>query len=461
MRPSRTAWRARRGAVLVVAMLVASILGISLVSYLRLNLGSLTLANRSFYTAAAMNLAETGVEEALWCFNQQTAGAAPAVAWTGWDRSNGVSARRAFTDLLLSANATSKVAVYTDQFDPASGSQPKIVARAEVRLPDRTGTIQKWVEVALRRRSRYAMGLVAKNQITFRGNLATVDSWNSLYKDDGTARAAFTDYSAAVKHDKGSVGSASVAVASVAVNNADIWGYVSVGSSSASGVSVGSNGTIAAFGNPQGTVDSSRIATDFTTNFDVVSDPGTGTVITGTFPSTIGTAGTTTVYRYAGTITKSFTVQGNVTLILTAGAGDVVRMTGGDTMSVAVNSSINLYASGDLRFTGNGITNLTNNATAVQIFGIKPTTGQQIEIGGGAFFKGLVYAPNADIKLNGNPDVMGSLVGNTIDVVGNAQFHYDESLANFGGDNPWGVVRWRELTTAAERAAYTVPLSGL
>lgn len=461
MKANRGSLRSARGAVLVVAMLVASILGISLVSYIRLNLGSLKLANRSFYSTAAMNLAETGVEEALWCFNQQTAGAAPSVAWTGWNLSDGVSAKRAFTDLLLSANATSKVAVYTDQFDPASGAQPKIVARAEVRLPDGTATIQKWVEVALRRRSRYAMGLVAKNQITFRGNLATVDSWNSLFKDDGTARAGFTDYSAAVKHDRGSVGSASVSVASVAVNNADIWGYVSVGASSSSGVSVGSNGTVAAFGNPQGTVDSSRIATDFSTNFDVVSEPGTGTVISGTFPATIGTAGTTTVYRYAGTITKSFTVQGNVTLILTAGTGDVVRLTGGDTMTVEPNSSLNLYASGDLRFTGNGITNATNNPTALQIFGTKPTTGQQIEIGGGAYFKGLVYAPNADIKLNGNPDVMGSLVGNNIDVVGNAQFHYDESLASFGGDNPWGVVRWRELTTAPERAAYSSALSGL
>jgi uncharacterized protein YaiE (UPF0345 family) len=336
-----------------------------------------------------------------------------------------------------------------------------IVARAEVTLPDGTSTLEKWVEVALRRRSRYAMGLVAKGQVTFRGNLATVDSWNSLYTDAGAARAGFTDYSAAVKHDRGSVGSASVSVASVAVNNADIWGYVSVGTSSASGVSVGSNGTIAAYGSAQGTVDTSRVATDFTTNFDVVSDPGTGTVIAGAFPSTIGTTGATTAYRYAGTITKSFTVQGNVTLVLTAGSGDVVKMTGGDTMTVAANSSINLYASGDLRFTGNGITNSTNNPTAVQIFGIKAAAGQQIEIGGGAYFKGLVYAPNADIKLNGNPEVMGSLVGNTIDVLGNAQFHYDESLANFGGDNPWGVVRWRELTTTAERAAYTAPLSGL
>jgi hypothetical protein len=351
-------------------------------------------------------------------------------------RADGVSAKRAFTDLLLSANATSKVAVYTDQFDPSAAAQPKIVARAEVRLPDGGVTIQKWVEVALRRRSRYAMGLVARGQITFRGNLTAIDSWNSQYKDDGTARAAFTDYSAAVKHDKGSVGSASVAVGSVAVNNADIWGYVSVGSSSSSGVSVGSGGTIAAFGNPQGTIDSSRIATDFTTNFDVVADPGTGTVITGAFPASIGTAGTKTVYRYAGTITKSFTVQGDVTLILTAGAGDVVKMTGGDTMTVSANSSINLYATGDLRFTGNGITNATNNATAVQIFGIKPTAGQQIEIGGGAYIKGLIYAPNADIKLNGTPEVMGSIVGNTIDVVGNAQFHYDESLASFAGIIP-------------------------
>ena len=43
--------------------------------------------------------------------------------------------------------------------------------------------------------------------------------------------------------------------------------------------------------------------------------------------------------------------------------------------------------------------------------------------------------------------------------VGNAAFHYDESLGNFGGSNPYRVSKWKELTTAADRAAYASVLS--
>jgi hypothetical protein len=54
---------------------------------------------------------------------------------------------------------------------------------------------------------------------------------------------------------------------------------------------------------------------------------------------------------------------------------------------------------------------------------------------------------------------MGSIVANNITVVGNAAFHYDESLANWGANNPYGIVKWRELLTAADRAAYASVLN--
>jgi hypothetical protein len=449
----------RRGSVLIVALLVAALIGIALVSFLRVNQNSLQLANRSFYNTTALNLAETGIEEALWSFNQAADGVALATAWDGWDRSDGVSAKRTFTDFALSANARATVKVLVDRFDPAAATQPKVVAQATIRIPGESLPLSKWIEVSLRRRSKFAMGLVARNQITFRGNTASVDSWNSLFKDDGTPRASPVDYSDAVKHSSGSVGSTSVAVGSVAVNNADIWGFASVGSSSSSAISVGANGTIAAYGQSPGTVDTSRIATDFTTNFDSTATPAGGTWITGSFPSSIGVAGTSTTYRYAGQITSSFTVVGNVTLILTGTGGDVVRMTGNDELKIAASSSLNLYAAGGLKFNGNGVTNQTNQATALQIWGTGDTT-QDIEVGGGPYFKGLVYAPNADVTLHGNPDVMGSIVANNIDVEGSAKFHYDEALASYGGNNPYGVVKWRELLSDTDRTAYVAALSG-
>ena len=55
----------------------------------------------------------------------------------------------------------------------------------------------------------------------------------------------------------------------------------------------------------------------------------------------------------------------------------------------------------------------------------------------------------------GNGAVNGSVVANNISLSGNAEFHYDESLANFGGGNPFRVSRWKELTVASDRNYYS------
>ena len=136
---------------------------------------SLKLANRSFYHNAAMNIAETGIEEALWSFNQATAGVALSTAWQSWDRSDGVTAKRTFTDFTLSGGNTASVKVYVDHYDPSASTQPIVVAQSTITLANETRTLSKTVEVRLRRRSMFAMGLVAKNQITFNGNNASVD----------------------------------------------------------------------------------------------------------------------------------------------------------------------------------------------------------------------------------------------------------------------------------------------
>ena len=227
--------RGERGSLLIVAMLLAAVIGISLASYIALGQNSLKLANRSFYLNAATNLAESGLEEAMWAFNQTTAGSTSA--WNGWNRSDGVSARRRFTDFVLSGQADPWVKVYVDHYQPAAGTQPTAVVMSRVQIPNDDRPVYKMFEVILRRRSKFAMGLVAKNQITFNGNNASVDSWNS--DPDNNSATAAIPYSIGVRNDHGSVGSTSVAVGSVAVNNADIWGFASVGSSGTTGLSVG------------------------------------------------------------------------------------------------------------------------------------------------------------------------------------------------------------------------------
>jgi len=120
---------------------------------------------------------------------------------------------------------------------------------------------------------------------------------------------------------------------------------------------------------------------------------------------------------------------------------------------------LEIYAPGDISIAGNGIMNggttaaAANQPISLQIWGTKTSGVQDISIRGNGVLSAIVYAPQGSVDINGNGDVCGSIVANDITLVGNAAFHFDESLANFGAGNPFRVSAWRELTTAAQRGA--------
>src|SRR4051812_38224302 len=94
---------AERGAILIVALLLAALIAVALGSYLNLNLSSSRLAKRSFNGYAALNLAESGAEEAVWSFNRTQRG--DRDAWSNWTN-NGLAAWQKFADFNFGANTT-------------------------------------------------------------------------------------------------------------------------------------------------------------------------------------------------------------------------------------------------------------------------------------------------------------------------------------------------------------------
>ena len=162
---------------------------------------------------------------------------------------------------------------------------------------------------------------------------------------------------------------------------------------------------------------------------------------------------------------KTLTVSVNKTVVLVA-SGNV--STGGGSGSIQIDNggSLALYAAADVTLSGNGVANGTSSATTAttqqpvnfQIWGTS-TTSQNIDIKGNGVLSAVVYAPNASLFINGNGDVEGSFVANDVVMVGNAAFHYDESLGQFGGSSPYGISKWTELTSAAQRATYQSKLN--
>jgi hypothetical protein len=472
---------AQRGSLLIVAMILTAVIGISIASYIRLGLQSQKISNRALYNNAAINLAENGLEEAMYSINKMVDD--PSYGWTGWSTTGtGVSddAKRRFPSssgtYSFDQNATGYVRVFVYNYKGINA--PVIVARSTINLGGgSSASIEKWVEVVLSRTSKFANGLVAKDSIVFSGGNASVDSWNS---DPGHGTAGHTctyiAYDPSIRNDNGSVGSISVAVDAVLVKQANVWGYVSTNGDDPTD-SVGKTGSIKGEDTPAGTnVDPNRVSTSFSASFDPVDMPDTSSLTTMgqiNAPATLGTAGTATTVlcseiKAVGN-NKLLTIEGDVTLVISAVPGDDAISLGGGGCGIviAANSSLVIYTAGDIDLTGAGITNTDGAPKDVQIYGTSTSTtdDQVIKVAGGAGFSGCIYAPNGDITITGGGTVFGSIVAEDISVTGDTAFHYDESLGNLDAGNPFRVGSWKELTleddpsTTSDRAGYRTDLT--
>lgn len=481
-----TKMRSERGALLIVAMVICAVIGISLASYIQLGQTALRISNRSVYNNAAMNLAEQGIEEAMYSINKMIND--PTYTWTGWTTS-GADAYRKWTSVALSQNATGEYRVYV--YNYSGTPAPKIVARAIVSLGAGAGTIEKWIEVQLVKTSKFANGLVAKTSITFNGNNATVDSWNSDPNGDGSV---IRNYDAAYRNDAGSVGSISITNTAVVVQNADIWGFVSTGGADPTAF-VGTHGSI--LGDPpsagpwaKANVDPARVSTTFTATFDPVSAPTSSAI---TDLGTINTAGLVLpraadvvaglasadgYYHYNANCidlnNKAITISGKVLLRMSNAATGISISGGNGAININANGSLVVYTSGSISLAGQGVSNGVdgpdsgtdvdrvaelNQPIKFQIYGTKTSGTQSINIAGNGLFSGVIYAPQGDVSLTVNGAVNGSIVANNIALSGNAEFHYDESLGNFDNGNPFRIGRWKELTTNTDRTGYSAPLT--
>lgn len=462
----------------MAALIFAAVIAITLSSYIALSLNSLKIANRSFYLNAAQNLEDTGMEHALWSLNNlKDLGAA---AWTTGGFASGAGGYQGtFGPFSLMGGATGTVKVWVE--DPAPWianpdlvGGPRAVAQSTVILPN-SAPITKVAELYLAQASLWSGGMVSRNGMRFTGN-ARVDSWKSRPNpgDD-------ISYAIGPARANAQISSPNL----IAAATADIFGYIAIGTSNNSGFSYNAaqatlSGDLLA---SRGTVDPTRITNNFTGDFPDVDAP-TGTPISainvagGGGPSAAAISMTT-----SGTYTlSSISFSGNADglVIGTTGAtpinADVVLVVTGDlrvtgTANIIINpgSSLTLYVAGDVDMTGsggfqNGTASAPNNPDRLTIYGTKPSSSiinipadwQDWSLTGNGYLSAVIWAPNADVTVNGGANIYGSIVGEYVTMVGGGAFHQDESLGRKKTSGLWRLSKWREITTAAERASTTI-----
>jgi hypothetical protein len=131
-------------------------------------------------------------------------------------------------------------------------------------------------------------------------------------------------------------------------------------------------------------------------------------------------------YYYSTDLSGATLVRGNCVLVLPGG----FNLSGPDNITIDYSSSLTIYSATNSFFNGDEIMNQTGLARNFQLLCAPGVTNLVLAMN--RTFRGVINAPEADLKINGAgtnfADISGSIVCKTLQLNGNFNFHFDESL---------------------------------
>lgn len=470
-------------------LLLSLVLGLALAvlvgSYLTLALNTLQQSTRTFHYNTAFNLAEAGVEEALWALNNNP-GTGNWTALSGWSATGDDDrAYHGTASSIADGSAKGYFNIFVQNAEEKGGT-PIINAEGVV-ITAYGGLVRKQIRVSARKTSLFMPPFTAITNLDLNGG--EIDSY----------RMADGDYTTAPRRYETTVASPTVKIGNIDIGSpADIYGYVTVGigtdnagafiggvkgSITGSSTAAGQDGVISSGGN---LIDTNRVAFDFIQEFPMPAEP------TGVFSDAVPAAdanGMIILGDPTGTTTKRYQFTNysvpNGTTLLVVGPVEIkvlgeMKMSGQAAFTVLTgtfktpdttkgktvtpgttytskNATATVYAYGNLAISGNGAmtggtipgANISTDPTKLQIFGMAPAT-QSFDIGGNGNLAAAVYAPHANMKFNGGGSsgyFAGATVSNTITVNGNGyRVRFPEEMANLSTSSTYQISRWVEVT---------------
>lgn len=157
-------------------------------------------------------------------------------------------------------------------------------------------------------------------------------------------------------------------------------------------------------------------------------------------------AHTNSVYYSMNQLSDNLFVDGqDVVLYLTNG----LSYSGGDTLTLNTNADVQLWTSGNISTSGNGvINNKTFNTHAFAIYDVLGSS-PSISLGGNGAGTGYIYTPSSALSFSGGGnntyDVVGAIFCKTISINGHYNFHFDTSLAPALPADQFIVINWQEV----------------
>lgn len=419
--PPQSSACAKQGSVLLVTLVIATLFGLFLFSYLYLVRTQRSLVARSQAWNAAMGLAESGIEETLAQLNPATP-QVPVVDRTanGWGQPSG----GIYGPMTRSLSNGWYSAVYT------SDTFPILYSTGYVSVPTIPATLSRVVRVTTTNVPLFAVAMAAINNINMNGNNLITDSFNSTLTNLSN-NGLYTSTKTSTNGDIASVSGI------VNIGNANVNGTVFLGPTATN--TIKNNGIV-----------TGGVTNDFNVTFPDVILPQTSWLA----PSLLS--------QLIGTITYNYVLSSSGDYVINNLSGSVyvatnvvarLRLTGNaspTTITVAgpgVGSRLTIYMDGP-SFTLSGQSTV-DGGVAMNLAYYGTTNNTSLNFSGNASFTGTIYAPEANFTLGGGGsttyDFVGASVTKTVTINGHFDFHFDEALLSIGPSRGYVATSWSEM----------------
>jgi hypothetical protein len=121
----------------------------------------------------------------------------------------------------------------------------------------------------------------------------------------------------------------------------------------------------------------------------------------------------------------NFLLDGNKTITLPPGTYYFNNFTLEGQATFNISGPTTIYLTGDMARAGGAVVNNNTRIPANLKFLM---TGGKVTVTSNNKFYGVIYAPNSAVTIDGDADLYGAVVGNTLKLTGTGSGHYDESL---------------------------------
>ncbi|MGD2295185.1 MAG: hypothetical protein PVF22_05050 [Candidatus Aminicenantes bacterium] len=410
-----------RGAALIIAILIALVMLLMAMPFLTKLSGEFRITEKTYRQLVALNLAEAGVERAIWELNYGNIN-----SWEGDDN------LRILTISSFQASGGAEVGDIVIEVTNPGGDNPFIQSRGRVHHTGLTH-VDKTIRVMLEvngGRSLFDCGIFGDEGVEMAGNAVT-DSYDSREGEYGDGN----------RGEEGHTGTNASHYSCIFLrNNVELNGDAIVGP--------GADPVSVILTQNNSGITGEKMVLDEEKELPGVPAPD-GLPFRGEY--IVGHNDEDTICE-DGEYT-SFIIQSNSKVTVTSDA--TLYVSGGFSMEsntqleIAEGVTLTVYLGGTFTQRSNSqINNLSQDPTKLQIYGTESFDTNMTWKSNSSFY-GAVYVPDAEVHYDSNADFFGSIIGDYIEVDSNAGLHYDLALGSLGSvysgeSSTYRVKSWQE-----------------